>query len=57
MEYRIYTKLMGTAFGEDNEVINLDISEYQLEIKKVLDKRIQRLNEKGLADRLPKNLS
>ena len=57
MEYRIYTKLTGTAYGEDNELIDVDIKEYEAQIKRVLDERIQRLNEKGLAEYLPKNLS
>lgn len=57
MEYRIYTKLTGTAYGEECELINVDIKEYEAQIKRVLEERIQRLNEKGLAEYLPKNLS
>lgn len=57
MEYRIYTKLTGTAYGEDYELIDVDIKEYETQIKRVLDEQINRFNKKGLANYLPKNLS
>ena len=57
MEYRIYTKLTGTAYGEEYELIDVDIKEYEAQIKRVLDEQIKQFGEKGLAEYLPKNLS